>query len=95
MRDIAPQHEDQWFAIYGEVAMTGKPRRFEQRIILVDGPICDEWGSVTARLESRGRSIHAMDALIAATALVHGLTLVTRNAQDFSTAVQSVLNPWT
>ena len=71
------------------------PRRFEQRIILVDGPICDEWGRVTARLESPGRSIHAMDALIAATALVHGLTLVTRNAHDFSTAVQSVLNPWT
>ena len=48
------------------------PRRFEQRIILVDGPICDEWGRVTARRESRRRSIHAMDALIAATALVHG-----------------------
>jgi PAS domain S-box-containing protein len=30
MRDIAPQHEDQWFTIYSEVAMTGESRRFEQ-----------------------------------------------------------------
>lgn len=71
------------------------PRRFDQRIILIDGAVCDEWGRITARMESRGRPMHAMDALIAATSVVHGLTLVTRNAQDFHTAVQAVLNPWT
>jgi toxin FitB len=71
------------------------PRRFEQRIILIDGAVGDEWGRLTARQELRGRSMQAMDALIAATALVHGLTLVTRNAQDFQSVVKSVLNPWT
>jgi toxin FitB len=34
------------------------------------------------------------DALIAATAMVHGLTVVTRNTADFATAGVAVLNPW-
>jgi predicted nucleic acid-binding protein len=37
----------------------------------------------------------AMDALIAATALVHGLTLATRNVRDFKGSGISVLDPWT
>jgi toxin FitB len=51
------------------------PLRFEGRIGGVDGVIADEWGRLVARREARGRHIHAMDALIAATALVHGLKL--------------------
>lgn len=70
------------------------PLRFEGRIVGVDGAITDEWGRLVARREARGRPIHAMDALIAATAQVHGLTLVTRNAADFQAAVKSLLNPW-
>lgn len=71
------------------------PLRFEARIIGVDGAIADEWGRLVARREARGEPIHAMDALIAAAAQVHGLTLVTRNEVDFQTSVKSVLNPWT
>lgn len=79
---------DEW--LRGEL-----PLRFEARIVGVDGAIADEWGRVVARREARGRTIHAMDALIAATAQVHGLTLVTRNTADFEVSVKSLLNPWT
>lgn len=71
------------------------PVRFEQRILLVDGAVADEWGRIVARSTGRGRPIGAMDALVASTAEVHKLTLVTRNARDFEGAVESVLNPWT
>lgn len=36
----------------------------------------------------------AMDSLIAATALVHGMTLVTRNVADFQSSGVMILNPW-
>ena len=70
------------------------PLRFESRIVLVDGAVADTWGRIVSRSESRGRPLAAMDGLIAATAEVHGLTLVTRNTSDFEPAVKSLLNPW-
>jgi len=54
----------------------------------------DEWGRLVARCEAAGRPIPAMGALIAATAWVHNLTLVTRNVIDFSASLKSVLTPW-
>jgi len=69
--------------------------RFEGRIIGVGGAIADEWGRMIARREVRGRPMSAMDALIAATAQVHDLTVVTRNAADFQASVKNVMNPWT
>lgn len=70
------------------------PSRFEGRIVGIDGAIADEWGRLVAHRETRGRPIQAMDALIAATAQVHGLTLVTRNTADFQPSVKSLLDPW-
>lgn len=70
------------------------PLRFEGRIALVDGAVADECGRLVARHEAGGRPIHAMDALIAATARVHGFTLVTRNVSDFQFSLKSLLNPW-
>jgi hypothetical protein len=78
---------DEW--LRGELAL-----RFEGRIVLIDGAIADEWGRLVARQEARGRPMAAMDGLIAATAQVHTLTLVTRNATDFQASVKTVLNPW-
>ena len=70
------------------------PLRFEQRILPVDGAVADEWGRLVARHDSLGRPIHAMDAIIGATAQVHALTLVTRNTSDFEASVKSIVNPW-
>ena len=71
------------------------PARFEGRIAIIDGAVADEWGRLVAQRESSSKSIHAMDALIAATARVHALTLVTRNVSDFSASLKELVNPWT
>ncbi len=70
------------------------PQRFEGRILSIDNSIADVWGKIVARREAVGRPINAQDAFIAATAEIHGLTLVTRNAQDFKPTLKALLNPW-
>ncbi|KGM34919.1 type II toxin-antitoxin system VapC family toxin [Inquilinus limosus] len=70
------------------------PTRFESRILPVDPAVADAWGIIIARRATMGRPIGAMDAFMAATAQVHGLTLVTRNVSDFEASVPALLNPW-
>jgi predicted nucleic acid-binding protein len=65
---------------------------FESRIIPLESEVTQEWGRIRARA---GRTIPGIDALIAATALTHHCTLVTRNAKDFKDiGGLNVLNPW-
>ena len=71
------------------------PLRFEGRVLPIDAVTADAWGEISARASTAGRPIHAMDAFLAATAAVHGLTLVTRNASDFQAVGTPVLTPWT
>jgi len=68
--------------------------RFEGRILPVDLGIADTCGRLVARSESMGRPIEPRDAFIAATAEVHGLTLVTRNASDFEATAKAIVTPW-
>lgn len=68
--------------------------KFEGRILEIDVAVMLTWGALTARLESRGRKMPAMDSLIAALALSHHLTLATRNESDFEDAEITVVNPW-
>lgn len=65
-----------------------------RRIHLVDLPIARAWGEIRARAAAAKRTMPLMDALLAATAEVHGLTLVTRNIRDFEAWGGPVLNPW-
>lgn len=52
------------------------------------------WAKLLADLRTSGLSIPIKDSLIAATALVHSLTMATRNARDFQRAGVKVVNPF-
>ena len=68
------------------------PLWFDDRILPIDRGVADEWGRLLARV---GRSLPAIDSLIAATAIHNRLTVVTRNISDFDSAGVDVFNPWT
>ena len=68
------------------------PAFFTGRILGIDMAVADRWGCMVA---AAGRPLPAIDSLLAATALVHGLTLVTRNLRDFPHPELLVLDPWT
>lgn len=53
------------------------------------------WAALLAEMRARGTAMPVKDSLVAATALVHGLTVVTRNARDFANAGVPVLDPFT
>jgi predicted nucleic acid-binding protein len=67
------------------------PAFFSSRIVPVDVVVADRWGRLIAQA---GRPLPAIDSLLAATALTHGLTLVTRNGRDFDFPGLEVINPW-
>ena len=67
------------------------PAFFSGRILSIDGHVADCWGRLMA---AAGRPIPAIDSLIGATAVQHGLRLVTRNVRDFADLGLEVINPW-
>lgn len=64
------------------------------RVLPVGEATAEVWGSITASSESIGRKVEPADGLIAATAIEHGFTVVTRNVKDFAPTGVAVLNPW-
>ena len=68
--------------------------RFQGRVLPLDTDTIVEWGMLTARAESNGKPMPAIDSLIAATALTNKMTLVTRNVGDFDAAGMEIANPW-
>lgn len=69
-------------------------QRFAGRILPLDSASLHVWAQLSANAELAGKPLPVMDGLIMATAQCHGLTVVTRNVQDFAHYPQ-VLNPWT
>ena len=65
------------------------------RVLPLDESVIRRWGELMALPAVKARSGIAIDALIAATASTHRLTLVTRNARDFSVFPISTFDPWT
>jgi predicted nucleic acid-binding protein len=63
------------------------------RLLAPTEAVMREWGRLCANNECKGRRLPVLDSLIAATAIAHGLTLVTRNVGDYPEEV-ALLNPW-
>ncbi len=68
--------------------------RFAGRILPIDAAVADRWGSLAADAKRKGRTISIIDGLLAATAMQHNLTIVSRNVSDFANTHAAVLNPW-
>jgi toxin FitB len=67
--------------------------RFAGRILAIDTAIADRWGLLSAAAKRTGRPLSAVDGLLAATALHHNLTIVSRNIRDFTGAHVPIMNP--
>jgi toxin FitB len=64
-------------------------KRFADRIVAIDSRVAEEWGRLNATAPR-----NTVDSLIAASARIHDLTVVTRNTADFQGCEVPLLNPW-
>lgn len=72
----------------------GLTANFAQRTLLTDEPVWRAFARLKASVEAIGRPLEDMDLLIAVTAAVHQLAVVTRNVKRFQDSGVKVLNPW-
>ena len=68
--------------------------RYGERILPVDLDVTERWAALAEAARAAGRPSEMTDELIAATAHVHGLTVVTRNVRHFERTGCRVLSPW-
>lgn len=68
--------------------------RFSGRVLPIDQATALRWGELQARAEKRGCPMPVVDGLIAATAVLHDLTIVTRNGDDMVQSGARILDPW-
>jgi len=69
-------------------------KRFDRRIVGIDIRVAQKWGEIQAQTEKKGVKMPVVDSLIAATGLVHDMTVVTRNVDDMKPSHVNIFNPW-
>ena len=74
--------------------LEGLQTGYAGRILGIDSDTARIWGQIAARARLNGKTLGVPDGLIAATALRHGLHVVTRNTADFEPTGALILNPW-
>jgi tRNA(fMet)-specific endonuclease VapC len=70
------------------------PLWFAGRVLPVTQAIAERWGVIDAQRQAAGRPLNIADGMIAATAMDHELTVVTRNVKDFAGLGVTILTPW-
>lgn len=68
--------------------------RFGGRLLPIDVRVAERWGAMAGESEKRGKPLPVVDSLLAATALVHDLQIVTRNVSDFERCGVVCVNLW-
>lgn len=68
--------------------------RFGHRLVEIDTEIARAWGTLLGEAERRGEKLPVVDSLIAVSASVHDLIVVTRNVQDMERCRAKVFDPW-
>lgn len=68
--------------------------RFSGRLLPIDVAVAARWGALTGDAEKRGVPLPVIDSLIAATALEHDFSVVTRNVPDFRRCGVACVDPW-
>jgi predicted nucleic acid-binding protein len=69
-------------------------QRFDERILAFDRAAAEQWGALLARCSVSGTPMPTIDSMLAATALTHNLTMVTRNVSDFRHAGVPLIDPF-
>jgi toxin FitB len=77
---------EQWIA--------GIAFNYAGRILPVTHDVALVWGELLASAQQQGRRIPPVDGLLAATAIRHGMHLITRNTSDFNGTGVMLVNPW-
>jgi toxin FitB len=67
---------------------------FAGRILPINETVAQRWGVLDGKCQLQGMPLNVADGLIAATALEHDLTIVTRNVKDFEGLGVGLFNPW-
>lgn len=68
--------------------------RFVDRLLAFDDVVAERWGQLEAAVKRRRHALLTIDAQLAATALHHGLTFVTRNTAHLRPTGVPLFNPW-
>jgi len=69
--------------------------RFKNKILPFDLESAAVWGKVQAHSELEGKTMPAIDGMIASTSVAYGMTVVTRNISDMEASGAVLFNPWT
>jgi hypothetical protein len=91
--DLLPDHDPRRAALQSWLDRDVRIR-FAGRLLAFDDGVAERWGQLEALAKKRRLTLPTIDAQLAATALHHGLTFVTRNTADIAPTGVPVFDPW-